>query len=133
MALDYAEEEPVLPLECAERVRAIALEEGARAKFSSIHINIWMGGYDKASMAKRFLTRRYNWNPETGLNQVLYAGDSPNDVPMFETFPLSAAVANISRYTPYLSTFPAFIASKEYGDGFAEIADTILEKRRSLD
>jgi hypothetical protein len=26
--------------------------------------------------------------------------------------------------------FPAFVASKECGDGFAEIAEVILEKRR---
>ncbi|MDR1351971.1 MAG: HAD-IIB family hydrolase, partial [Treponema sp.] len=44
IALDFAEEEPVLSLEAAEKVRAIAVAEGAMAKISSIHVNVWMGG-----------------------------------------------------------------------------------------
>jgi HAD superfamily hydrolase (TIGR01484 family) len=128
IALDFAEEEPVLPLAAAERVRAIAGEEGAVAKVSSIHINIWMGSYDKLSMTEIFLQERFGWQGKPG--EVLFAGDSPNDEPMFSRFPLSCAVANIRRYEGLVKHPPAFVASKECGEGFAEIVQTLLEKRR---
>jgi len=130
MALDFAEEEPVLPLSAADRVRVIAEEEGARAKVSSIHVNIWMGHYDKVSMASMFLARRFGWQSGAGDREVLFVGDSPNDEPMFEAFPLTCAVANISRYEGMIKSLPAYVASREYGEGFAEIVNTILAAKR---
>jgi HAD superfamily hydrolase (TIGR01484 family) len=151
IALDFAEEEPVLPLEAAERVRVIAEEEGARAKISSIHVNIWMGEYDKLSMAGHFLRSRFGWQGGVkdafvddafvknaivndanakDLREVLFAGDSPNDEPMFARFPLACGVANVERYRAYIRHFPAYIASGESGEGFAEIAETLLTKRQ---
>ncbi|GHV05993.1 haloacid dehalogenase [Spirochaetia bacterium] len=129
LALDFAEEDPVLPLSAAERIRDIALEEGAMAKVSSIHVNIWMGKYDKLSMAEHFLSRRFGWQSGAGDREVVFAGDSPNDEPMFARFPLACAVANVRRYGSLIKQFPAFVASKECGDGFAEIVETILVKR----
>jgi HAD superfamily hydrolase (TIGR01484 family) len=129
LALDFAEEEPVLPLEAALRVKAIADEEGARAKVSSIHVNVWMGTYDKLSMAERFLTRHFGWKPGSGDQEVIFVGDSPNDEPMFARFPLACAVANIRRYEGLITQLPAFVASQECGDGFAEIASVLLGNR----
>jgi HAD superfamily hydrolase (TIGR01484 family) len=129
LALDFAEEEPALPLSAAERVRAIAGEEGAMAKVSSIHINIWMGKYDKLSMAGRFLSRRFGWRAGDGDRELVFVGDSPNDEPMFARFPLACGVANVNRYRGLIKRLPAFAASLECGDGFAEIAETILQKR----
>jgi HAD superfamily hydrolase (TIGR01484 family) len=130
LALDFAEEEPALSLDDAERVRRIAEEEGAMAKISSIHVNVWMGTYDKLTMAERFLTRRFVWQSGAGGREVVFVGDSPNDEPMFARFPLACAVANIRRYTGFIKHEPAFVADKECGEGFAEIARIILEKRR---
>ena len=129
LALDFAEEEPILPLSAAERVRAIAQEEGAVAKISSIHVNVWMGSYDKLSMAERFLSRRFGWKSGEGDREVVFVGDSPNDEPMFARFPLACAVANVRRYESLIKHLPAYVASKECGEGFAEIAETILAKR----
>ena len=129
LALDFAEEDPVLPLSTAQRVKAIAEEEGAIAKISSIHVNIWMGSYDKLSMAERFLAHRFGWKPGAEDSKVIFTGDSPNDEPMFKRFPLACAVANIHRYKEFLNDFPAFVASKECGEGFAEIADVILRAK----
>jgi hypothetical protein len=47
---------------------------------------------------------------------------------MFKYFPITAGVANISRYHNLIKHFPSFVATKECGDGFAEIAKIILEK-----
>ena len=129
LALDFAEEEPVLPLEEAEKVRRIAAAEGATAKVSSIHINIWMGNYDKLSMTEAFLSRRFGWKPGAGDRELVFVGDSPNDEPMFARFPLACGVANIRRYGSLVRRLPAFAAARECGEGFAEIAGTILEKR----
>jgi HAD superfamily hydrolase (TIGR01484 family) len=124
IALDFAEEDPVLPLSAAEKVKEIALAEGAVAKISSIHVNVWMGKYDKLSMAERFLTERFGWRGE--LSEVVFVGDSPNDEPMFARFPLACAVANIRRYEGLIKHPPAFVAESEGGDGFAEIAETLI-------
>ena len=127
LALDFAEEEPVLPLEAALRVKAIAEQEGAQAKISSIHVNIWMGTYDKLSMTELFLAQRFNW--DGGLEKVIFVGDSPNDEPMFARFPIACGVANIRRYEGLIQYPPRFIASREGGEGFAEIAGAVLARR----
>ncbi|QQO09911.1 HAD-IIB family hydrolase [Breznakiella homolactica] len=129
LALDFAEEDPVLTLDDAEKVREIAEARGAMAKVSSIHVNVWMGSYDKLSMAESFLKKRFGWQPETDSAQVIFCGDSPNDEPMFRRFPLAAGVANVKRYEKLITHLPAFVSSKECGHGFAEIAGVILEKR----
>jgi len=126
IALDFAEEEPVLPFSVAEKVKEIAIAEGAVAKISSIHVNVWMGDYDKLSMTERFLRERFGW--QGGLNEVVFAGDSPNDEPMFARFPLSCAVANIRNFLHLLKNPPTFVSEKEGGEGFAEIADALLAK-----
>jgi HAD superfamily hydrolase (TIGR01484 family) len=134
IALDFAEEELVLPTEAARRIQAIALEAGARAKISSIHVNIWMGDYDKLSMAEHFLRKHCGWQGSSGevspaLTEVLFVGDSPNDEPMFARFPLACGVANIKRYGTFLTHLPAFVSRNESGEGFAEIVKAVLEKR----
>jgi hydroxymethylpyrimidine pyrophosphatase-like HAD family hydrolase len=82
-------------------------------------------------MAGRFLSRRFGWQSGTaGDREVVFVGDSPNDEPMFARFPLSCGVANVRRYGGLIKRLPAYVASKECGDGFAEIAETILRKRQ---
>jgi len=129
IALDYAEEEPILPLSAAEKVREIAQARGAMAKISSIHVNIWMGNYDKLSMTERFLTEHFGWQGD--ISEVIFIGDSPNDEPMFARFPLSCAVANIRRYQDMIATLPAFVAAQEGGAGFAEIVEILFAKNRA--
>ncbi|TCW60911.1 HAD-IIB family hydrolase [Treponema sp. J25] len=130
IAVDFAEEEPVLPLDTAVRVAELARSHGAHAKVSSIHVNMWMGNYDKLSMARDFLRERFGWDPAEGKEEVIFVGDSPNDEPMFAAFPLSCAVANIRNYTHLIKHGPAFVANRDGGDGFAEIAEQLLSLRR---
>ena len=126
IALDFAEEEPVLPYSAAEKVRDIALAHGAMAKISSIHVNVWMGKYDKLSMTEQFLHERFGWQGDVA--EILFVGDSPNDEPMFARFPLACAVANICHCRHLMHTLPAFVASGEGGEGFTEIAEIFLAK-----
>jgi hydroxymethylpyrimidine pyrophosphatase-like HAD family hydrolase len=92
-----------------------------------------MGAYDKLSMTERFLAGRFGWSGGAGDREIIFAGDSPNDEPMFARFPLACAVANIRRYKALIRHEPAFAASRECGEGFAEIAETLLRKRRLRD
>jgi HAD superfamily hydrolase (TIGR01484 family) len=129
VAIDFAEEEPILPLSDALKIKAICDEEGARAKVSSIHVNAWMGDYDKLSMSLAWLADRFGYDDGRDRDSVVFVGDSPNDEPMFAHFPLACGVANVGRYAALMTRFPAFVASKEGGAGFAEIAGTLLRKR----
>ncbi|MDR2150897.1 MAG: HAD-IIB family hydrolase [Spirochaetaceae bacterium] len=133
IAFDFAEEEPRLSLEAAEHIRSIAVNAGAQAKISSIHVNIWIGHYDKVSMTEQFLSARFAWKAHTDNRQLIFVGDSPNDEPLFAHFPLTAAVATIHRYRSYLQQYPAFVTTKEGGAGFAEIARIVLESVRSVE
>ena len=131
IAIDFAEEEPVLPLSDAMKIKRICEEEGLRAKVSSIHVNAWMGDYDKLGMASRYLAERFGYDDARDRRAVLFVGDSPNDEPMFAHFPMACGVANVMRYQSIMKHDPAFVSSTEGGLGFAETAQAILEKRRA--
>lgn len=129
IAIDFAEEEPVLPLAAALAIKAICDEEGVRAKVSSIHVNAWMGDYDKLSMTLRYLAARFGYDDAHDADTVAFVGDSPNDEPMFAHFPKACGVANVRRYEKMMSRLPAFVTMKESGSGFAEFAETLLTIR----
>jgi hypothetical protein len=130
IAIDFAEEEPVLPLSDALKIKTICEEEGLKAKVSSIHVNAWIGDYDKLGMAGRYLTERFGYDDVRDREHVLFVGDSPNDEPMFRHFPMACGVANVVRYKNMIKHLPAFVSTKESGAGFAQIADTLLSHRR---
>lgn len=129
LAIDFAEEEPILPLEAAVRIRDLCEARGARAKISSIHVNAWYGDYDKLSMAEIYLARRHGWDPRRDLGRILYFGDSPNDEPMFARFPLSVGVANVRRFLPLMTARPGYVTGESHGRGFAEGVDRLLGLR----
>ena len=58
--------------------------------------------------------------------QVIFIGDSPNDVPMFRAFPHAAGVANVKRFTHRMAALPAYVTQAEGGEGFAEVVDALL-------
>lgn len=129
IAVDFAEDTGPLPLAEAERIAAIFRVGGAEAKVSSIHVNAWIGGWDKrAGLRHLFETL---WQPlEQVLDRVAYLGDSPNDAPMFAAVPLSVGVANIAPFLPILTAPPAYLAAGAGGAGFVEFTDAVLAARR---
>jgi hydroxymethylpyrimidine pyrophosphatase-like HAD family hydrolase len=66
---------------------------------------------------------------EQARKTVIYAGDSPNDEPMFAAFPLSVGVANIQAFAHRLTSTPAYLANGHSGEGFVELADLLLRAR----
>lgn len=126
LAIDFCEDEPRLPLSAAEEIRRVCEAQGAHAKVSSIHVNAWFGDYDKRSMAELFFREVLREEP---FAQSIFFGDSPNDAPMFEAFPLSCAVANIAPFAARMAHLPPYVTALPGGAGFAEAAAHILTQR----
>jgi HAD superfamily hydrolase (TIGR01484 family) len=129
LAIDYCEDVPPLPLDAAERIAALMREAGLSAKISSIHVNGWFGGYDKLAMARVLFAEKFGTDLEAANAQFAYAGDSPNDAPMFAFFANSIGVANVARFAGHMTAQPKFVALAEAGAGFAEIAAHLLGER----
>jgi len=126
LAIDYCEDVAPLPLEAAERIATLMRAEGLTAKVSSIHVNGWFGGYDKLATARKLFAERFQLDLGAGNRKVAFAGDSPNDAPMFAFFENSVGVANVRRF-PRLQ--PKFVTASDAGAGFAELAAHLLGRR----
>ena len=127
LAIDFCEDVPALGLAGAERIAALMREAGMTAKISSIHVNGWFGDYDKLGMTLTFARERLGIELDPSGEGVAFAGDSPNDAPMFAFFRNSVGVANVRRYEALLAARPAFITRGEAGTGFAELVTRLLE------
>jgi HAD superfamily hydrolase (TIGR01484 family) len=129
LAIDFCEDVPALPESEVDRIVSIFERAGAQAKVSSIHVNGWFGSYDKLSMARTLLADGFGMEWDEARESVIYAGDSPNDEPMFAAFPLSVGVANIQAFAHRLKSKPAYITKGHSGEGFAELASLLLRAR----
>jgi len=126
LAIDYCEDVPALAEAVVERIVALMRAEGMTAKVSSIHVNGWFGEYDKLAMTRVLLDEVFGEDLAAVRDTLLFAGDSPNDAPMFAYFPNAVGVANLRRFLDALPARPAYITTKEAGAGFTEIADLLL-------
>ncbi len=129
LAIDWCEDVPRLPEAAIDRVLAIMRESGMTAKASSIHVNGWFGDYDKLAMSRTFLAERCGVDLDARRADYVFAGDSPNDSPMFAYFPHSVGVANVRALAHRLEHAPAFVTDAPGGAGFAELADRLLRAR----
>jgi HAD superfamily hydrolase (TIGR01484 family) len=126
LAIDYCEDVPPLPREAVDRIAALMRAEGMTAKISSIHVNGWFGAYDKLTMTRTLLREEFGIDLDAGRERFVFAGDSPNDAPMFEYFPYSIGVANVRRFADRIATPPKYVTACEAGAGFAELAEFLL-------
>jgi HAD superfamily hydrolase (TIGR01484 family) len=126
LAIDYREDVPALPREAVERIVTLMHDEGMTAKVSSIHVNGWFGRYDKLTMTRTLLAEAFGIDLDTERARFVFAGDSPNDAPMFAYFPNAVGVANVREFADRIATPPAYVTRAEAGAGFSEIADFLL-------
>lgn len=126
LAIDFCEDVPALPLAHAERIASLMREAGMTAKISSIHVNGWFGDYDKLGMTKTLAHECFGIDLDEQKSAFAFAGDSPNDAPMFAFFPNSVGVANVRRYGALLAAEPAYVTQAEAGAGFAELVAHLL-------
>ena len=126
LAIDYCED--VAPLAAADVDRIVALmqAEGMTAKVSSIHVNGWFGTYDKLAMTRTLMREAFGRDLDAEREAYVFAGDSPNDAPMFAFFPQAVGVANVRRFLPRIATPPAYVTASESGAGFAELVEALL-------
>jgi HAD superfamily hydrolase (TIGR01484 family) len=128
LAIDWCEDVPALPLEAAERIAALMREAGLAAKISSIHVNGWLGEYDKLAMAQALFRERFDVDLETANADYAFVGDSPNDAPMFGFFRNSVGVANVARFAGRLAAQPKYLTRAAAGAGFVELAEHLLQR-----
>jgi HAD superfamily hydrolase (TIGR01484 family) len=127
LAIDYCEDVVPMSMSEVEKIVSIFEEMGAQAKVSSIHVNGWIGDYDKLSMTRVFFQEIFQKDLENIKEQIVFVGDSPNDAPMFKYFPNSIGVSNVKKFLENLAFKPTWITKKEGGLGFAEVAEALLE------
>ena len=131
LAIDWCEDVARLDDAAVDRIVAIMRAAGMTAKVSSIHVNGWFGAYDKLGMTRTLVRERFAEDLDAERDRYLFVGDSPNDAPLFEFFPLSVGVANVRRFASRLEHVPAYVTAAESGAGFAEVAARLLAARRA--
>ena len=129
LAIDFREDVPPLPHEEIDRIVALFNGAGATAKVSSIHVNGWFGSYDKLGMTRILLRERFAVDLDAERDAFVFAGDSPNDSPMFEFFPNAVGVANIADFADRLTALPAYVTRSRCGAGFVELAEALIAAR----
>jgi len=126
LAIDYCEDVAPLPLEQAERIAGLMNAAGLTAKISSIHVNGWFGGYDKLAMTKMLFAEKFGTDLDADNAHFAFAGDSPNDAPLFAYFRNSVGVANVTRFAGRLAAAPKYVTQLASGAGFAELVARLL-------
>ncbi len=130
LAIDFCEDVPRLPEAAVDRIVAIMHAAGMTTKVSSIHVNGWFGDYDKLAMTKVFMAERRGVDLDAERAAYVFAGDSPNDAPMFAYFPHSVGVANVRAAAHRLEHAPAYVTEAASGAGFVELAERLLQAAR---
>ena len=129
LAVDFCEDVAPLGEAAVARILSLFEEAGAQAKASSIHVNGWFGDYDKLAMTRLLFREVFHVDLDRVRETVAFAGDSPNDAPMFGYFPNAVGVANVADFAGRLDAEPAWITASRGGNGFAELAEAILDSR----
>jgi len=129
IAIDY-NEVALLPPDKVAQVVALFQAHGMHATVSSIHINGWFGDHNKLEAARWMARTLFGRNLDDEIDRWVYVGDSTNDQLMFQHFPHSVGVANISRFAAQLQHWPRYVTPSERGAGFAEVAQALLLARK---
>ena len=129
LAIDYAEDVS-LGDEAADRIEQFLTRRGVTAVRSSVHVNCWVGDFDKLKTARKFLRTEWKTSLEADDPRWVYVGDSFNDAPMFAGFPRSVGVANVRDVLDRLDARPKFVTRAREGAGFGEVADAIVRARK---
>jgi HAD superfamily hydrolase (TIGR01484 family) len=129
LAIDYCEDVPRLSDAAIDRVLALFREAGATAKLSSIHVNGWFGDYDKLGMTRRLMREAFATDLDAERERFVFAGDSPNDQPMFAFFPNAVGVANLRDFADRIESKPRYVTQGRAGAGFLELARALIGAR----
>jgi HAD superfamily hydrolase (TIGR01484 family) len=129
LAIDYAEDVQLGP-GAAAAIERFMSARGVTAVRSSVHVNCWLGHFDKRSAVRRYVELEWETQVRASERRYVYVGDSFNDSPMFDAFPLSIGVANVKDVLEELEAKPTFVTRAREGKGFGEVASAIVRARR---
>jgi HAD superfamily hydrolase (TIGR01484 family) len=129
LAIDFREDVAPLPMQGVQRIVEIMESEGLTAKASSIHVNGWFGGYDKLSTSRLMMREEFAIDLDAAREAFVFAGDSPNDQPMFAFFPHAVGVANVREMAELMRDLPAWVTPSRGSLGFAELTEALLAAR----
>ncbi len=129
LAIDFCEDVPHIGEAGVQRIVQIMQAAGMTAKVSSIHVNGWFGSYDKLTMSREVMRDLYGVDLDAQRECFIYAGDSPNDAPMFAHFPHAVGVANVRDFVGKIDALPAYVTPGRSGDGFAQMAHRLIGLR----
>jgi HAD superfamily hydrolase (TIGR01484 family) len=128
VAFDVAETVQ-LPAATVNHLCTLIRAAGAQVLVSSVHAHAFYGKHDKATGVVRAAAQVLGRDVAAAPERWLFTGDSGNDAPAFAYFPVSVGVANVRAHLARLPVPPAYVASRECGHGFAEIAEHLLRAR----
>jgi HAD superfamily hydrolase (TIGR01484 family) len=128
LAVDYNEDVKLGP-RAADALETFLRKRGLQAVRSSVHVNAWVGTFDKAWMVRRFLKEEWGARLRPGDRAWVYVGDSFNDAPLFAAFHLSVGVANVLDVLSALEAQPRYVTAGREGRGFEEVTRAILRQR----
>lgn len=129
IAIDIAEGAQV-PVSQVDAIEAYVRKRGVTAVRSSVHINCWIGTFDKLTASRQYV--RYERRTLGALQEreIVFVGDSLNDAPMFAGYRKSFGVGNVRKVWDRLSHRPKFVTRASEGDGFEELAAELLRTAR---
>jgi HAD superfamily hydrolase (TIGR01484 family) len=129
LAIDFCEDVPALPHADIMRIVEIFEAHGAHAKVSSIHVNGWFGDYDKLTTTRLMMAELFGVDLDARRDRYVFAGDSPNDAPMFGFFPNAVGVANVRDFAQDMDHLPRWLTTARSGTGFVELAQALITAR----
>ncbi|SKA39225.1 hypothetical protein SAMN02745126_06177 [Enhydrobacter aerosaccus] len=130
LAIDFCEDVPPLAKGEIERIVTIFEKYGAHAKVSSIHVNGWFGDYDKLTTTRTMMSELFGIDLAADASRFVFAGDSPNDSPMFGFFPNAVGVANVRDFADDMRHLPRWVTDARSGAGFVELAGLLVGARQ---
>src|SRR5262245_30003210 len=131
LAIDFCEDVPSLSHDEILKIVRIFEGHGAHAKVSSIHVNGWFGDYDKLTTSRLMMRELFGVDLDATRTRYVFAGDSPNDSPMFGFFANGVGVANVRDFAGDMDHLPRWITAARSGAGFVELARALIAARGS--
>ncbi len=129
VAIDW-NEEAALPVATARAIERELRAAGLSVARSSVHVNVWPPGFDKATACRALLAAALGANLPEEAQRFLYVGDAPNDAPAFAAFPAtSVGVADVLAALPDLKPPPRYVTRSAGAEGFCEAAARLLLAR----
>ena len=121
---------PIANSEVERQAIVAALRKAiADVTLNNLWILVWIGGYDKLTMARRVLANYYGLDIEADREAVMYCSDSTNEAPTFGHFGDTVGVSTVRRYLSEIPVPPRWITRGPGGDGFVEAANAVIASR----